>query len=86
MELKPCPVCQEEGFPGYPEPITWVEELGSYRDGGYSVPHGRYECPACGFGQTKGQSYSIAYGWEANQRMWNRLVDDYRNRRAEEVV
>lgn len=52
-----------------------MEMLGTYRDGGYTVTHGRYECPACGFGQSEGQSYSTAYGWEANKRMWNRLVD-----------
>ena len=77
--LKPCPKCEV-----IPERETKLEMLGTYRDGGYQVLHGRFVCPVCGFGQTWGQSYSVHYGWDANERMWNRLVDAYKNRRVKE--
>lgn len=75
--LKPCPKCA-----AMPEKETQSFELGSYRDGGYPVMHGRYVCPVCGFGQSWEQSYSIEYGWNANTRKWNSLVSAYENRRA----
>lgn len=78
-ELKPCPVCSV-----MPERETRLEMLGTYRDGGYEVLHGRYKCPSCGLGPTWGQSYSAQYGWEANKRMWNRVVSNYLNSRAGE--
>ena len=77
-KLLNCPKCDI-----MPEQETKIEMLGTYRDGGYEVLQGRFVCPVCGFGQSWGQSYCVNYGWEGNERMWNRLVTKYENQHKE---
>lgn len=73
-DISRCPVCNS-----IPKRETEDFSLGSYRDGGYIVPHGRYICPFCGFAPNWGKCYSVAFagGWEKNAEVWNKECEGY---------
>lgn len=49
---------------------------GKVTDGGYTLKHGRYKCPACGKAPSWGSCYCVEYeqGWINNAIVWNKMI------------